>query len=182
MTASGYMTAAVAVNRYIDISAGATSTNRLNGYLQAFLVLFASTCINIPRWLEFKYDHIVEIKNATDLETGEMTTVNVTRVQAFATNVRQSDSYIRDYTLISATILIVILPTLIMLVRYVSRRLGRHRRRKKDNYIFKDLTVITISFPVVQHALGKVISSFVTPVYSRLSAYLYNLLFLLHDC
>ena len=130
MTASGYMTAAVAVNRYLDISAGATSNNRLNGYLQAFLVLLASTCINVPRWLEFKYDHIVEIKNATDTETGEMTTVNVTRVQAFATEVRQSDSYIRDYTLISATVLIVILPTLIMLVRYVSTRLMRRMTRR----------------------------------------------------
>ena len=88
----------------------------------------ASTCINVPRWLEFKYDHIVDIKNATDAETGEMTTVNVTRVQAFATEVRQSDSYIRDYTLISATVLIVILPTLIMLVRYVDCQWKKTRR------------------------------------------------------
>ena len=127
MTASGYMTAAVAVNRYLDISAGATSNNRLNGYLQAFLVLLASTCINVPRWLEFKYDHIVDVKNATD-ENGEVTIVNVTRVQAFATEVRQSDSYIRDYTLISATVLIVILPTLIMLVRYVDCQWKKTRR------------------------------------------------------
>ena len=120
MTASGYMTAAVAVNRYMDITAGATSNNRLGGYMQAFLVLFASTCINIPRWLEFRYDFIVDTRNVTDADTGDVMTVNVTSVQAFATDVRQSNAYIRDYTLISATVLIVILPTLIMLVRYVN--------------------------------------------------------------
>ena len=119
MTASGYMTAAVAVNRYMDITAGATSNKRLSGYCQAFLVLFASTCINVPRWLEFKYDHVIETRNVTDTESGEVLALNMTSVQAFATDVRQSNSYIRDYTLISATVLIVILPTLIMLVRYV---------------------------------------------------------------
>ena len=39
MTASGYMTAAVAVNRYLDISAGVMGgsgfgSKRLNGYVQ----------------------------------------------------------------------------------------------------------------------------------------------------
>lgn len=120
MTASGYMTAAVAVNRYLDICGGAlpaAANKRMNGYLQASLVLFVSACINIPRWLEFKYTYMDVSRNETDLETGANITVNETKVMAYATKLRQRNDYIRDYTLISATVLIVLVPVLIMLVR-----------------------------------------------------------------
>ena len=53
----------------------------------------------------------------TDKETGEVSYFNHSHVIVGATQLRQSNAYIRDYTLISATVLIVILPTLIMLVR-----------------------------------------------------------------
>ena len=55
MTCSGYMTAAVAVNRYLDITGAAQKCKFKNGYIQASIVLFVSGCVNIPRWLEFKY-------------------------------------------------------------------------------------------------------------------------------
>lgn len=48
---------------------------------------------------------------------GTVVSVEEIRVTAFATEIRESDTYVRDYTLISATVLIVILPTLIMLIR-----------------------------------------------------------------
>ncbi len=112
------MTAAVAVNRYLDISSGgiAAASKRLNGYLQATLVMSVSVCINVPRWLEFEYIYNTFSKNETDPVTGEVILVNETIVMASATGLRHSNAYIRDYTLISATVLIVILPTLIMLV------------------------------------------------------------------
>merc|ERR1712012_793612 len=47
---------------------------------------------------------------------GTVVSVEEIRVTAFATEIRESDTYVRDYTLISATVLIVILPTLIMLI------------------------------------------------------------------
>ena len=122
MTASGYMTAAVAVNRYLDISGGVIGgsgfgAKRLNGYLQATVVLAMSACINVPRWLEFKHEMHSSEQNRTDKETGETILFNHTQVVVTATELRHSNDYIRDYTLISATVLIVILPTLIMLVR-----------------------------------------------------------------
>ena len=122
MTASGYMTAAVAVNRYLDISGGvvaaASASTRLSGYIQASLVLGVSTCINIPRWLEFQSSYYYVSRNETDNVTGEVTIVNESRIVASATELRQSNAYIRDYTLISSTVMIVIVPTIIMLVRY----------------------------------------------------------------
>ena len=49
------MTAAVAVNRYLDITGAAQKCKFKNGYIQASIVFFLSGCVNIPRWLEFKY-------------------------------------------------------------------------------------------------------------------------------
>ena len=87
---------------------------------QAALVLALSAFINIPRWLEFEYGPHVETVNITDTENGVQVVIgqfNQSRIVVQATDLRRSDDYIRDYTLISATVLIVILPTLIMLVR-----------------------------------------------------------------
>jgi hypothetical protein len=110
------MTAAVAVNRYLDIAGASTSKWLKSGYVQALLVLFVSTCVNIPRWLEFKFSYITSLRNVTN-DDGDMISVNTTIVEASSTGLRQSNNYIRDYTLISATVLIVILPTTIMLLR-----------------------------------------------------------------
>ena len=80
-------------------------------------MLALSACINIPRWLEFEYAFNVRTINMTNKETGETTFFNESILEVEATPLRHSNDYIRDYTLISATVLIVILPTLIMLVR-----------------------------------------------------------------
>ena len=116
MTSSGYMTAAVAVNRYLDIK-GAQKNKRLkNGYVQASIVLLVSACINIPRWLEFEYkEEQIPVRNLTI--NGSVVTIFENQISAFPTKLRESNDYVRDYTLISATVLIVILPTLIMLIR-----------------------------------------------------------------
>ena len=116
MTSSGYMTAAVAVNRYLDIK-GAQKNKRLkNGYVQASIVLLVSACINIPRWLEFEYkEEQMAVRNLTI--NGSVVTIYENQISAFPTKLRESNDYVRDYTLISATVLIVILPTLIMLIR-----------------------------------------------------------------
>jgi len=119
MTASGYMTAAVAVNRYLDISGGVIGGHagkRLNGYLQATLVLALSAAINVPRWLEFEHGFKIETINKIDNQTGEIMEFNISTLNVGATSLRKDENYIRDYTLISSTVLIVILPTLIMLV------------------------------------------------------------------
>ena len=117
MTGSGYMTAAVAVNRYLDISGGvAPGSKRLSGYVQAFIVLLASACINIPRWMELECSVQTRLLNVTN-EEGQNVTINKTVAFPKPTHLRELDSYIRDYTLISATVLIVIVPTSMMLVR-----------------------------------------------------------------
>ena len=103
-----------------DISGGEIfghAGKRLNGYLQATLVLALSAGINIPRWLEFEHGFKMETFNKTDNLTGEIMEVNISILNVGATPLRKDENYIRDYTLISSTVLIVILPTLIMLVR-----------------------------------------------------------------
>ena len=50
MTCSSYMTAAVAVNRFMDvISADMRCQRPISGYSQAVIVLLCATVVNIPR-------------------------------------------------------------------------------------------------------------------------------------
>ena len=103
-----------------DISGGVIGGHagkRLNGYLQATLVLALSAAINVPRWLEFEHGFKIETINKIDNQTGEIMEFNISTLNVGATSLRKDENYIRDYTLISSTVLIVILPTLIMLVR-----------------------------------------------------------------
>ena len=116
MTCSGYMTAAVAVNRYLDIIGVAQKCICKNGYIQALIIFTISTCVNIPRWLEFDYE-IKSVQQNVTLNNGTIVIIEEQRARAFATKLREKNDYVRDYTLISATVLIVILPTLIMLIR-----------------------------------------------------------------
>ena len=121
MTCSIYMTVGVAVNRYLDISDSCRQMRRIkSGYLQAAIIFVMSAIVNIPRWFEFDYVISVETVNVTEtlLATGQNETceVNRSRVIAMPTPLRQDDEYIRDYTLISATVLIVLLPMIIMMV------------------------------------------------------------------
>jgi hypothetical protein len=119
MTCSIYMTVGVAVNRYLDISDSCRQMRRIkSGYMQASIVFVMSVVVNIPRWFEFDYEIAHETVNVTSLAAGEATfvEVNQSRVVATPTLLRQNDEYIRDYTLISATVLIVLLPMIIMMV------------------------------------------------------------------
>ena len=121
MTCSIYMTVGVAVNRYLDISDSCRQVRRIkSGYLQAAIILVMSAIVNIPRWFEFAYEMTQETFNVTEtsLVTGEevMVEVNRSRLIATPTQLRQNDEYIRDYTLISATVLIVLLPMIIMML------------------------------------------------------------------
>lgn len=115
------MTVGVAVNRYLDISDSCRQMRRIkSGYIQAAIILVMSVIVNIPRWFEFDYEVTLETVNVTQTSsaTGETTVVEVnkSRVTATPTLLRQNDEYIRDYTLISATVLIVLLPMIIMMV------------------------------------------------------------------
>lgn len=49
------MTAAVGVNRYLDIID--FSPRVRNGFVQAAIVLVLATVVNVPRWLEFEFVH-----------------------------------------------------------------------------------------------------------------------------
>jgi len=121
MTCSIYMTVGVAVNRYLDISDSCRQVRRIkSGYIQAAIIFFMSAIVNIPRWFEFDYESALETVNVTEISqtSGEemVFEVNRSRIVATPTALRQNDQYIRDYTLISATVLIVLLPMMIMMV------------------------------------------------------------------
>ena len=49
MTSSIYMTAAVAVNRYLDVLDVVGRPRIRSGYLQALLVLALATIVNVPK-------------------------------------------------------------------------------------------------------------------------------------
>ena len=115
MTCSIYMTAAVGVNRYLDIIDCVGRPRVKSGYLQAAVVLFIAGVVNVPRWLEFEY------KTVKVNETGEV------KVVAGATELRLNDDYVRNYTLITSNVLVVFVPTLSMILStlLISREMMR---------------------------------------------------------
>ena len=66
MTCSIYMTAAVGVNRYLDIID--FSPRVRNGFVQAAIVLFLATAVNIPRWWEFEFVHVNSVSKSCSVE------------------------------------------------------------------------------------------------------------------
>ena len=123
MTCSSYMTVAVAINRYLDIVGNVSMVNipRLtNGYLQAFIVLLASSAVNAPRWFEFSCCKVNLIQhNKTNNETGEIEIVNETMNVLNINPIRDDYHYIRDYTLISYNFLTLLLPMILMSISSV---------------------------------------------------------------
>jgi len=64
----------------------------------------------------FVFKIVFETTNFTSPLTLEVETVNISRVIATPTTLRLNIDYIRDYTLISATVLTVLIPMIIMII------------------------------------------------------------------
>eukprot|EP00094_Tigriopus_californicus_P006452 TCALIF_06214-PA protein Name:"Similar to FR FMRFamide receptor (Drosophila melanogaster)" AED:0.09 eAED:0.10 QI:0/0.33/0/0.5/1/1/4/0/453 len=162
MTCSGYMTACVGINRYLDLIDMNPNVKRA-GYIQALIVLIMASLVNVPRWFEFEYQ--IETLS-TDLTPGNESMkvfINTTKVVARTTDLRKDEDYVRDYTLIASSVLVVFLPTLCMFVTTVliSRDLMRvtkasnalnnsqeEKRRKRNRNITCVLVMIIVLFMV----------------------------------
>nr|XP_040571091.1 G-protein coupled receptor daf-37-like [Lepeophtheirus salmonis] len=131
MTCSVYMTVSVAVNRYLDLHITSSSSKSIyNGYIQAGIVFIFSTIMNIPRWFEFRYGRSYDLVNSSFVVTSLLkngssvsqvvySTRNLSVLILEATELRKDNSYIRDYTLIANSFLVVAVPTCIMLLSSV---------------------------------------------------------------
>ena len=86
-----------------------------SGYSQAAIVFVLAAIVNVPRWLEIDFKTKTVAVNVTS-ENGDIIVVNQTQVEPVSTELRLDIDYIRDYTLISSTVMIVLLPMLFMLV------------------------------------------------------------------
>ena len=124
MTCSSYMTVAVAINRYLDIVGNVSMVNipRLtNGYLQAFIVLLASSAVNAPRWFEFsccKYN--TEMINVTDKTSGNIIEENVTiAILPIINDIRDKYEYVLYYTVITSNVLTLLLPMILLSISAV---------------------------------------------------------------
>ena len=119
MTCSIYMTVSVAINRFLDMASYANRIPRIkSGTCQALMVFAVSVIVNIPRWFEFKSQYTYQSRNITNADNVTVLT-NVTILTVKLTDLRQNDAYIRDYTLITNSVLMVGLPTLFMLISSV---------------------------------------------------------------
>ena len=64
MTASIYMTVAIAVNRYMDMAMDLAVPCRIHsGTKQAVIVFVSAALFNLPRWLEFEYKYEFKVSN-----------------------------------------------------------------------------------------------------------------------
>ncbi|CAB4066828.1 unnamed protein product [Lepeophtheirus salmonis] len=125
------MTVSVAVNRYLDLHITSSSSKSIyNGYIQAGIVFIFSTIMNIPRWFEFRYGRSYDLVNSSFVVTSLLkngssvsqvvySTRNLSVLILEATELRKDNSYIRDYTLIANSFLVVAVPTCIMLLSSV---------------------------------------------------------------
>ena len=160
MTASIYMTVAVAVNRYMDmrINASHLAIPRIqSGVSQSVIVLVCATLFNLPRWFEFGVAFSTVEANVT-LANGSVVLTNYSVVEPIETDLRKNKDYIRDYTLIANTVCVLLLPTLIMLVSTVlivkqmiapkslAFSSGQEQARKKRN---RSITLMLIGIIVL---------------------------------
>merc|ERR1719305_1818628 len=115
MTASIYMTVAVAVNRYLEMSTiggrGGCFFNIFNsGVVQSVIVFLCATAFNLPRWYEYEFKYRVDTTNVTLEDNVTVVEVNETVVDVDTTWLRQDDQYIRDYIVIANTMCVLIIP------------------------------------------------------------------------
>lgn len=117
-TCSTYMVVAVPVNRclgIVSINSGRLIPRIKNGYMQAFIGLVVSSCVNAPRWLEFScYNYQTLMLNITDKATGKVSNHNTTLVLPILNPIRDNYEYIRDYTLIASNSLTLLFPMMFM--------------------------------------------------------------------
>ena len=118
LTCSSYMTVVVAVNRYIlvkQLNQQITKKYFINGYHQAFVVLLAAICVNIPRWFEFSCCQSQIITSNIQNELIDDAPIkNTTKIFMVINPIREQYEYIRDYTLISSNVLTLVLPMMLM--------------------------------------------------------------------
>ena len=137
-TCSSYMIVVVAVNRCL----GTVSKNSIrtiprikNGYLQAFIVLVISACVNAPRWMELSCcNYHTVISNITDKSTGNVSTINSTVVLPIINPIMNNYRYIRDYTLIASNCCTLLFP---MIVMSISAILIYQEMAKTSNFLEK---------------------------------------------
>ncbi|XP_059083230.1 uncharacterized protein LOC131880581 [Tigriopus californicus] len=172
MTASIYMTVAVAVNRYMDMRI--TGSNILiprieSGIWQSIIVFVSAALFNLPRWFEFEYNYEMKEVNLT-MVNGTMVLSNVSDIVVGTTELRRNEAYVRDYTLIANTVCVLLLPTLIMLIStfLIVRQMilpkssiytcNQERARKKRN---RSITLMLIGIIVLFFVchIGEVIIS-----------------------
>ncbi len=70
MTASIYMTVAVAVNRYADVagSPGSMPCRVSSGLNQAIIVFAAAAAFNLPRWFEIAWSYEYQVSSSTSAD------------------------------------------------------------------------------------------------------------------
>eukprot|EP00094_Tigriopus_californicus_P006920 TCALIF_06665-PA protein Name:"Protein of unknown function" AED:0.34 eAED:0.19 QI:0/0.5/0/0.66/1/1/3/0/191 len=115
MTCSVYATVGVALNRYVEMNPNIHLVPWLeNGIVQSLFVFVFSVAFNFSRWFELEYSYEWVERNVT-LSNGTVTMMNVSEITLNATKLRLSEEYIRWYSLVVNSIVMIIAPTVIML-------------------------------------------------------------------